>query len=120
LIIFIFAFFICLIWSIISVLLYSDNDKSIDTKDISKSSQIFCFVLSANNHHLILSRTIVYSWGKRCDRFYFITRLQNTSSDLMILERFEKTIDITLTTITQHTLNVLRYLENELLFSSYQ
>jgi hypothetical protein len=38
----------------------------------------------------------------------------------MILERFEKTIDITLTTITQHTLNVLRYVENELLFSSYQ
>jgi len=111
----IFAFIIYLICFI-----NSDNAKSIYTEDISKPPAIFCFVLSANDHHLTSSQAIVYSWGKRCDRFYFVTRLQNTSADLMMLERFEKTIDITPTTITQHTLNVLRYLDNELLFSSYQ
>jgi hypothetical protein len=109
-----------LIWSAISILLNHDNDISIDPENIPKSFQIFCFVLSENNHHLTSSRAIIYSWGKRCDRFYFITRQQNTSVDLMTLERFEKTVNITSTTITQHTLNVLRYLESELLFSSYQ
>jgi len=65
--IFIYAVFIYLICSIISILLYSDNDESIDINDISISSQIFCFVLSENNHHLTSSKVIVYIWDKRCD-----------------------------------------------------
>jgi hypothetical protein len=115
--IFIFAVSLALVWSVISILLY---DNYINTDGIQKSSLVFCFVLSANNRHLTSSRAIIYSSGKRCDRLYFITRLQNTSVDLMIRERFEKTADITRATVTQQTLNVLRYLENELSFSAYQ
>lgn len=118
--IFIFLLSFASIWLIINISSYSNNDQFIDNENIPDTSRIFCFVLSANKRHLTSSKAIVYSWGKRCDRFYFITRLDNTSSDLLMLEKFEKNIDITSKTITQHTLNALRYLENELLFSSYQ
>lgn len=83
-------------------------------------SSVFCFVLSANDRHLTSSRAIIYSWGKLCDRFYFITRLQNTSIDLMMLEKFENISNIKSTTLNSQTMNILSYLQNEQLFSSYQ
>jgi hypothetical protein len=114
----IFLIFIGFILSISSVLLL-DGDDYDDGIVVKKSPLIFCFVLSSNDRHLTSSRAIIYTWGKRCDRFYFVTRLQNTSVELMMLEKFENITNITSNTITQHTLNVLSYLEKEALFSSY-
>lgn len=111
----IFSIFIGLIWSIFNVLLFDGDDEI----EVQKSPLIFCFVLSSNDRHLTSSRAIIYSWGKRCDRFYFVTRLQNTSVELMMLEHFQDLTNITSTTITQHTFNVLSYLQREQLFSSY-
>ncbi|UJR16089.1 hypothetical protein I4U23_003001 [Adineta vaga] len=93
-----------------------DNTNDIDEQN---SPSIFCFVLSSNDRHLTSSRAIVYSWGKRCDRFYFVTRLQNTSVDLMMIEHFENTSNITPMTITQQTLEVLIYLYEHHPYSSY-
>ena len=106
--------------SAISLVAQGDNHKSIDKENRLDSSWMFCVVLDANNHHFTASSTIVYSWGKRCDRFYFITRLLNVSVGWMMIEQFEKAIDSTLMTITQHKLNVLWYLNNKFLFSSYR
>jgi hypothetical protein len=114
--IFILAFFIGLIWSTFITLLFDRNDNDVERE---RSPLIFCFVLSANDRHLTSSRAIVYSWGKRCDRFYFVTRLQNTSIELMMLEEFENISDITSTTINQLTLDVLLYLRKQNLASSY-
>ncbi len=106
---------IALVWSIFTTVLFDRND---DVEG-EQPPLIFCFVLSANNRHLTSSRAIVYTWGKRCDRFYFVTRLQNTSVELMMLEKFENITDITSDTITQCTVDVLLYLRNDYLFSSY-
>jgi hypothetical protein len=84
-----------------------------------RSPQIFCFVLTANHRHLTSAKAIVHSWGKRCDRFYFVARLQNTSVDLMMLEMFENITDITWKTVNRYTLDVLLHLQQESLFSSY-
>ena len=120
---FILSFFIGIIWSVFSAIFFGSIDDNIEIDEnkveTRKLPLIFCFVLSANDRHLTSARAILYSWGKRCDRFYFVTRLQNTSVDLMMLENFENITDITPTTITQHTLNVLRYLQDRQLFSSY-
>jgi hypothetical protein len=107
---FILSFFIVLIWSTFTTFLFGGDDDDIDRQ---KPPLIFCFVMSANNRQLTSSRAILYSWGKRCDRFYFVTRLQNTSVDLMMLERFDDISDITPTTITQQTLDILLYLKTE-------
>ncbi len=120
---FIVSIFIGIIWSIVSTLFFentNDNNR-IDENNVRtrKLPLIFCFVLSANDRHLTSARAIVYSWGKRCDRFYFVTRLQNTSVDLMMLQNFENITDITPTTINDHTVNVLAYLQDKQLFSSY-
>ena len=84
------------------------------------SSAIFCFVLTENRHHASSAQAIVRTWGKRCDRFYFVTRLQNTSISLMMLEHFENITDITPETITRYTLDVLTFLDSEPTFTSYQ
>ena len=115
--IYLFYHFYCTYLVYFSTLLFDGNDY--DDRMMEQPPLIFCFVLSANNRHLTSSRAIVYSWGKRCDRFYFVTRLQNTSVDLMMLEKFENITDITSTTITQHTFDVFLYLQKEQLFSSY-
>ena len=108
------SFFLVFLWSLVkTVLLHDDDDFS-----KQKSPLIFCFVLSENNRH-VSARAIIYSWGKRCDRFYFVTRLQNTSVDLMLLEYFENTTNITPTTITQYTYDVLLHLQKLDSFSSY-
>lgn len=96
----------------------------IDTDDDENSRDspplFFCLVLSANDRHLTSSKAIAYTWGKRCDRFYFLTRLQNTSIELLMLEKFENTSDVTATTINQYTLDALMHLNDEELFSSYR
>lgn len=84
------------------------------------SPQIFCLVFSNNNRHLKSSRAIVYSWGKRCDRFYFVTRLQNTSIELMMLEYFENTTDVTEATISKYTFDAFSYISNEVVFLPYK
>jgi hypothetical protein len=114
--IFILSFFIALIWYSFSILLFDGNDYDVEEE---QRPLIFCIVLSANHRHLTSSRAIVYSWGKRCDRFYFVTRYQNTSADLLMLEKFENISDISPTTITQHTLDILLYLQRDRLASSY-
>ena len=89
-------------------------------EDVHKlSPRIFCLVLSANARHLTSSKAIVYTWGKRCDRFYFLTRLQNTSIELMMLPKFENTSDVRASNINQYTLDALTYLQQEPMFSSY-
>ena len=98
-----------------TTLIFSQNDHAIDQQ---RAPLVFCFVLSSNDRHLTSSRAVVYSWGKRCDRFYFITRLQNTSIDLMMLPKFENSTDINSTTINQYTLDVLLHLRNEELAAS--
>jgi hypothetical protein len=113
--IFIFIFVILFIGSVFSILLIDDNDDI----EVETSPLIFCFVLSSNDRHLTSSRSIIYSWGKRCDRFYFVTRLQNTSVQLMMLENFENITNITSATITHHTFDVLTYLEKEYSFRIY-
>ncbi len=118
--IFILALFIGFIWSAYHILLFNEDDTINKNRvEIQKSSLIFCFVLSANKYHLTASRSIVSTWGRRCDRFYFVTRLQNTSAQLMMLENFQDISDVTPTTITSQTFNVLLYLQKEQLFSSY-
>ncbi|CAF0756939.1 unnamed protein product [Rotaria sordida] len=112
----IFSCLIGLSWSIFSNFYFNRNDNNLNEQ---KSPLIFCFVLSENNRHLTSSRAIVYSWGKRCDRFYFITRLQNTSIELMMLENFQVTSDIISNTINKNTFDVLSYLQDAELFSSY-
>ncbi len=114
--IFILSFVVTLIWSILNRLLFNENDHVVEE---GRRPLIFCFVLSANDRHLTSSRAIIYTWGKRCDRFYFVTRFQNTSADLLMLEKFENISDVTPTTITQCTLDVLLYLRRERLVSSY-
>jgi len=114
--IFILSFFVAIIWSILNTLVFDGNNYDVDD---GRQPLVFCFVLSANNRHLTSSRAIVYTWGKRCDRFYFVTRFQNTSADLLMLEKFENISDITPTTITQRTLDILLYLQTEQLASSY-
>jgi hypothetical protein len=120
--IFILSILLGLVWSIFHTLLYDGDDDSINeyVEEVQKLPLIFCFVLSASNRHLTSSRAIAYTWGKRCDRFYFVTRLQNTSFDLMMLDEFENITDISSNTINEHTLNVLSYLQNKELFFSYQ
>ncbi|CAF3380232.1 unnamed protein product [Rotaria socialis] len=110
-------------WCLLNALFSSqpDNYENVygNNFEETKSPLIFCFVTSANDRHLTSARAIAYSWGKRCDRFYFIARLQNTSINLMILEYFENITDITVTTITQKTFDVLAYLETTNSFKSY-
>ena len=113
------SFIIGCCWTILTGLLLNidEEEKNVDEEE---SPVIFCFVLSANDRHLTSSRAIIYSWGKRCDRFYFVTRLQNTSVELMMLPQFENLTDITPNTINSITGEVLLYLQGEQLFSSYQ
>ncbi|CAF1125331.1 unnamed protein product [Adineta ricciae] len=112
--------FICvgILWLIVIIILFIRIQ---DANDVQRQGPpvIFCFVLSSNARHLTSSIAIVYSWGKRCDRFYFVTRLQNTSIDLMMLEYFENITDITPLTINQQTLNALIYLQRHSPYSSY-
>ncbi|CAF2401082.1 unnamed protein product [Rotaria sp. Silwood2] len=114
---FLFAILIGLSWSILRNSFLNRHDDGLKEQ---RAPSIFCFVLSANDRHLTSSRAIVYSWAKRCDRFYFVTRLQNTSTELMMLEHFENTSDIKSTTIAQITFDVLSYLQDAELFFSYQ
>ncbi|CAF0843138.1 unnamed protein product [Rotaria sp. Silwood1] len=114
---FIFSFLIGLSWSIFRIVFSDRNDNGFEEQ---RSPLIFCFVLSANDRHLTSSQAILYSWGKRCDRFYFVTRLQNTSIQLMMLEHFENTSDVKSTTITQNTFDVLSYIQEATLFSTYR
>ena len=114
--IFISSFIIGLIWSILTTLFYNRNDNDVR---VEQPPQIFCFALTANDRHLTSSRAIIYSWGKRCDRFYFVTRLQNSSVELMTLQKFENDADITPTTITQTTLDVLLHLRGDQLAAAY-
>ncbi|CAF0790661.1 unnamed protein product [Adineta steineri] len=121
--VFILLFCIGIVWLIFTVYLFNRiNNHHVEQKiDITTRSPslIFCFVLTENNRHLTSARAIAYSWGKRCDRFYFVTRLLNTSIELMTLEAFENTTDISPTTITQETLNVLLYLQQQYMFAPY-
>lgn len=111
---FLLSFILTIIWSTFSILLFDKDDNDFEGR---RPPSIFCFVLSGNDRH---SRAIIYSWGKLCDRFYIVARLQNSSIDLMTLEKFEDISNVTSTTITQYTLDVLLYLLNENLFSSYK
>ena len=106
-----------------SILAGPEDDGSLDGDGLAVqyvSSSIFCFVLTENRRHATSAQAIVRTWGKRCDRFYFITRLQNTSISLMMLEHFENITDITPTTLTRYTLDVLTFLERESTFTAYQ
>lgn len=102
-------------WSLLNLQL---SDKGRDAVKTSRSALIFCFVLSINERH-VSARAIVYSWGKQCDRFYFVTRLQNTSIDLMMLENFENTSQITPKTMAKDTVTTLLHLEDNTLFTAY-
>ncbi len=115
--IFILFYFIGFIWTILPTVNETNENNNIDEE---QPLQIFCFVLSANDRHLTSSPAIIHSWGKRCDRFYFVTRLQNTSVELMMLEKFENITDVTSTSINRLTLDVLSYLRNEQLAAPYQ
>jgi len=117
--IFILSFFIALIWTILTTLLFDSDDNEAININGEQPPQIFCFVLSANDRHLTSSPAIIHSWGKRCDRFYFVTRLQNTSAELMTLQKFENITDVTSTSINRITLDVLLYLRNEQLAAQY-
>ena len=106
-----------------SILAGPEDDGSLDGDGLAVqyvSSSIFCFVLTENRRHATSAQAIVRTWGKRCDRFYFVTRLQNTSISLMMLEHFENITDITPTTLTRYTLDVLTFLERESTFTAYQ
>ena len=107
-------------WTILTRLLFSIDEDETNSLDESSSAEVFCFVLSGNDRHLTSSRAIVYTWGKRCDRFYFVTRLQNTSIELMMLPEFENLTDITSTNITPLTVEVLLHLRKDPFFTSYQ
>ncbi|CAF1456629.1 unnamed protein product, partial [Didymodactylos carnosus] len=82
----------------------------------AKLSSIFCFVLSSSSKHEKSSIATLYTWAKRCDRFYFVTKLQNTSVDFMMLENFQN-IDMLENETVERTFDVLPTISKD--FSSY-
>lgn len=108
-----------LVFILLILLNYLWTNLSHETHQRNISPKIFCFVLTENKNHLTLSRSVVYTWGKQCDRFYFITRLLNTSTELMMLPKFENTTDVTERMINRITFDVLLHLRDEIFASSY-
>lgn len=108
------------IFSIINILNIDLEIQSIDSNDErSSGSLVLCVSFARNDYHETAARATINTWGKRCDRFYFVTRLQNTSIELMMIEKYQNTSDINWSNINMYTFDVFTYLENQLMFQQY-